>query len=342
MTARRIGHPFLIVVSVLVLGACSSSKTQSHADNSPSGNSLPVEESKSDSATNSDSVVKIGEYADKVPDFCAEMNRQITKYNWGLKTCDGIKWKSERLSVDGRPLIYAEFGDASSKNTTLILSMVHPDEVTPLYLGFKIAQYVKEHESELKDSHIIIAPFVNPDGFYKKPPTRMNARGVDVNRNFDTPLWREKALASWNTTLKKNPRRFPGNSPSSEPETKFQENLITRFDPTKILSVHAPLNVTDYDGPSSLTLDRFPKEYVHACYMLRARLRAKSTGFFPGSLGNYAGVEKGIPTITLELPSANPKMADAYWKKFQPGINSMIQFKIDAEVAAAKAKKKIR
>jgi protein MpaA len=257
------------------------------------------------------------------------MDQSLKGYAWNLKTCDGIRWRSDRNSEEGRPLIYAEFGEPSSPNKTLILAMVHPDEITPLYLGFKLAQYFRDHELELKDSHVIVAPFVNPDGFFRSPRIRMNARGVDVNRNFDTPLWREKAVKEWTTVLKKNPRRFPGNEPSSESETKFQIDLIERFHPTKILSVHAPLNVMDYDGPTSLTLDRFAKEYVHECYQLRNRLRAKSTGYFPGSLGNYAGVERGIPTVTLELPSANPKLADAYWKKFQPGIHSMVTFKFD-------------
>lgn len=265
----------------------------------------------------------------KIPELCEKINQSLTQYHWNLKTCEGIHWHAERLSEEGRPLFYAEFGEPTSKNKTLIFSMVHPDEVTPLYVGFKLAQYVREHESELKDAHVIIAPFINPDGHFRKPPIRVNSRGVDLNRNFDTPLWREKALQEWNTTLKKNPRRFPGKSASSESETRFQVELIERFKPSKILSIHAPLNVTDYDGPNSLTLDRFPKEYVHACYQLRNRLKAKSTGFFPGSLGNYAGIEKGIPTITLELPSADPKEADFYWKKFQPGIHSMIQFKFD-------------
>ncbi len=273
----------------------------------------------------------VGEQATKTAifDLCGKMDRSLKPYAWNLKTCEGIHWRSDRVSEEGRPLIYAEFGEPTNPNKTLILAMVHPDEVTPLYIVFKLAQYFREHESELKNSHVILAPFVNPDGFFHSPRIRMNARGVDVNRNFDTPLWRQKALKEWNTTLRKNPRRFPGNEPSSEAETKFQVDLIDRYHPTKILSIHAPLNVMDYDGPTSLTLDRFEKEYVHECYQLRNRLRAKSTGYFPGSLGNYAGVERGIPTVTLELPSANPKSADAFWKKFQPGIHSMVDFKFD-------------
>jgi protein MpaA len=59
---------------------------------------------------------------------------------------------------------------------------------------------------------------------------------------------------------------------------------------------------------------------------LQRELKAKSTGYFPGSLGNYAGRELGIPTITLELPTADATKAEAYWKKFSQGVRSMIQF----------------
>lgn len=279
-------------------------------------------------------------YTKLIPGMCDELNESVKKYNWQFSTCKGVEWKADRLSVKGRPLIWAEFGDPTSTNTTLILSMVHPDEVTPLYLGFKLAHWLREHQSEFKDSHVIIAPFVNPDGHFNRPPIRMNSRGVDLNRNFATQDWKSKAVQVWKKQLKSNPRRFPGWEPASEPETSFQVDLIARFQPKKILSVHAPLNLTDYDGPSSLTLDKFPKEYIQECVKLRNRLRARSTGFFPGSLGNYAGQEMGIPTITLELPSADFRKADYFWKKFQPGIHSMIEFIIRDDVAQIDRRKK--
>lgn len=305
------------VAFVLVLGGCSSRSTPAPAN--PPAEAVAV--APADDAKTKQAIF----------DLCRKMDEAIAPFKWDLKTCADIQWRTDRNSEEGRPLIYAEFGEPASTNKTLILAMVHPDEITPLYLGFQLAQYFRAHESELKDAHVVVAPFVNPDGFFRKPRTRMNARGVDVNRNFDTPLWREKALKEWNTKLGKNPRRFPGKEPSSEAETKFQVDLIERFKPTKILSIHAPLNVMDYDGPTSLTLDRFAKEYVHECYQLRNRIRAKMTGYFPGSLGNYSGVERGIPTVTLELPSANPKFAAPFWKKFQPGIHSMIDFKFESD-----------
>ena len=156
----------------------------------------------------------------------------------------------------------------------------------------------------------------------------MNANGVDVNRNFATQDWQKKAHLLWRTRYRSDRRRFPGPKPMSEPETLFQESLIQKVRPQKILSIHSPLNHMDYDGPSSLHLSRFDKGYVREWEKLRVKLRAKSAGFFPGSLGNYADNELGIPTLTLELPSADPSKAARYWKQFTQGIRTMIQFTV--------------
>jgi protein MpaA len=264
-----------------------------------------------------------------VASLCAELKPTIESLRWkDIDPCTGIDWKIHGKSVQGRPLIYAEFGDPASTNVTLIFSSVHGDEITPVYLGFKIARWTMDHQAELKNARIIVAPFVNPDGFYKKPRTRMNARGVDVNRNFATRDWNARALSTWHKSLRSDIRRFPGNEPASEPETRFQQQLIKKFGAKKILSIHAPLNHLDYDGPNTLSLARFPSEYVHECLKLRTALKAVSTGYFPGSLGNYAGQEMGIPTLTLELPTANPAKAEEYWQSFQSGIQKMMEFVI--------------
>lgn len=261
-------------------------------------------------------------------DWCSEVKKSTQSMGWKTEPCDGVEWKTGGASTEGRPLVYAEFGDPQAANTTLILTMVHADEVTPLYLGLRLAHWSKKYQSSLKGVRVVIAPLVNPDGFYRKPRTRMNGRGVDVNRNFPTSDWESRALRTWKTKYKSDPRRFPGPTPSSEPETVFQENLIRTFRPQKILSIHSPLNHMDYDGPNNLTLAKFPVSYVQECLKLRKQLKAISSGFFPGSLGNYAGKELGIPTVTMELPSADHRRAERYWNQFQKGIWTMIEYKM--------------
>jgi protein MpaA len=260
--------------------------------------------------------------------WCAEIRKAVTNLKWKMEPCvSGVEWKTSGTSLEGRPLMYAEFGDAAAlQNTTLILSAVHGDEITPVYLGFQLVNWLKDHSADLKGIRVVVAPLVNPDGFYRKPRTRMNARGVDVNRNFATRDWERDALKTWKNRFKSDPRRYPGSASRSEPETVFQEDLIKSFRPQKVLSVHAPLNFMDYDGPNNLSLKRFPREYIQECLRLRKELKAVSSGFFTGSLGNFAGHELGIPTITLELPTADPRQAETYWKKFNTGIRTMIEY----------------
>ncbi len=260
--------------------------------------------------------------------WCRNLRAETRKLYWRINPCKIKGAKIGGLSVKGRPLVYFDFGDPNADNTTLILSMVHPDEVTPLYVGIETISWVKSNISRFPNNRVIIAPLVNPDGFYLKRRTRVNARGIDVNRNFDTADWRQHAVRVWKKKYRSNKRRYPGIEPNSEPETIFQRNLIYKFKPNKILSIHAPLNFMDYDGPNVLTLKKFPKEYIKECLKLRSKVKAVSGGFFVGSLGNYAGQERGIPTLTLELPTADARKAKKYWSNFKKGIKGVIQFRV--------------
>lgn len=260
--------------------------------------------------------------------FCDNLNQQVSEMGWELPRCNPADFRIGGFSVQGRPLLYMDIGKPEAANTTLILSMVHGDENTPLYIVLRLIPWLKEHISEFPSTRVVIAPMVNPDGFFRKPRSRVNARGVDVNRNFATADWDASALHYWKKKAGSSPRRFPGKTPESEPETLFQKALIEDIQPNKILSIHAPLNFMDYDGPNVLSLQRFPASYVRECIRLRRQVKAVHGGFYPGSLGNYAGQERGIPTLTLELPTSKPKKAPLYWTRFLEGIRTVIRFDV--------------
>jgi protein MpaA len=265
-------------------------------------------------------------------ELCSSLQKAFEKRKWGSEACslagDPVIWQVGGSSLKGRPLIYAVFGDKDATNTTLVFSMVHSDEITPLYIGFQIASWAKENIAQFPNSKLVIAPFINPDGFFVVPKTRTNNRGVDCNRNFETKDWNASAIQAWKTKFHSDKRRFPGHSPNSEPETLFQKMLIEKFNPNKILSIHSPLNMIDYDGPDHLKLDEFSTEYVRKCEELRKKVNANSTGYFPGSLGNYSGRELGIPTITLELPTSQAEKAKIYWEQFKKGIFTMVSYQV--------------
>jgi protein MpaA len=271
---------------------------------------------------------------DIIKKFMGELRLSNAKTHWSETIYPDTGWKMHGTTVQGRPLIYFVCGEQNS-NTTLMLSSVHGDEVTPTYFGFRLVSWVKGEADLCKDYRIVIAPIINPDGYLSTPPTRTNHNNVDINRNFPTKDFDSNAMTLWKSESKSDRRRFPGTKGGSEKETQFQMWLIDEFKPSKILSVHSPLNFFDYDGPESEDVKNLTKEYVESCNQLRTVIKKASPnynflryGFFPGSLGNYAGKERSIPTLTLELPTTNAKQAKSYFERLKQGTRRLLVYKV--------------
>ncbi|WP_293777940.1 DUF2817 domain-containing protein [uncultured Oxalicibacterium sp.] len=202
---------------------------------------------------------------------------------------------SGRQSLQGFPLISKDVHAAGKKRKqrplrVLMMGGIHGDELTSAAIVYRwleegmtgpIAQSIEWR----------IMPVVNPDGLLAKKASRVNANGVDLNRNFPTPGWESEAPAYWKTRTRADPRRFPGNAPLSEPESRWVEDEMRAFKPDVIISIHAPYGVLDFDGPAQP-----PRKF--------GRLLLNRVGIYPGSLGNYSGVHKNVPVITIELPNA--------------------------------------
>ena len=117
--------------------------------------------------------------------------------------------------------------------------------------------------------------------------------------------WRALPRPQWRLSVRRclcrrpHGRRFPGSGPLSEPETRWFVDEINAFAPDVIVTVHAPEGVVDYDGP---------KDGPHRL----GRLYLNLIGTYPGSLGNYAGIQRRIPVVTIELPYARtmPNVAE--------------------------------
>ena len=256
--------------------------------------------------------------------FLEALEQRNGHYGWKDIQCGSIPWEYHRTTRNHHPLIFAHFGKPSD-DCILFLGGVHGDELPTVYLMLKLARYIKDNPQVVKNKCIVIAPLVNPDGYLAPSPTRVNATGVDVNRNFPTRRWQPDAHSQWVTKSGKNRRYYPGPKAGSEQETLFQVALIKRFKPQKILSAHSPLNFFDYDGPSS-DLDSF--EQWMEKISREANHPLKKFGYYPGSLGNYAGRERNIFTLTLELPTSNPKLGEEYFHKFQPAFLKFIHLPV--------------
>ena len=191
-------------------------------------------------------------------------------------------------SVKGVPLLSRDVKAEDAKLRVMVIGGIHGDELSSAALALHWIKLAKQLPA---DVHWRFIPVLNPDGLMAKPAKRVNANGVDLNRNFPTPNWERDAKVYWEKRTGKDPRRWPGTQPLSEPETQFVFDEMNRFKPNLIVSIHAPYGVLDFDGPT------VPPSKL-------GRLYLDQVGIFPGSLGNYGGVHKRMPVVTIELPSA--------------------------------------
>tara|TARA_R110002072_G_scaffold64203_4_gene159605 strand:+ start:49621 stop:50652 length:1032 start_codon:yes stop_codon:yes gene_type:complete len=282
--------------------------------------------------------------------YCKKVDKRFLAYGWGRSKCLDYDWVYELESVKKDPLIWTTFGSryddkGEKQEVTLIMCGVHGDEITPIKFCFDIVEYLrnlnetKHGKADLEKRFVVVAPIVNPDSFFKRRPTRTNANGVDINRNFPTKDFKKNALKLWKNRYRRDSRRYPGKKAQSEPEVTLQVNFIKEFRPKKIISVHAPLTMLDYDGPADAVTGgevgtRANQLLIQMSEKAR-NYRIKNYPFFPGSLGNYAGNERDIPTFTLELPSSDNRRSAIYWKRFKHSIHSAIMhdLKPDLDVA---------
>ena len=174
--------------------------------------------------------------------------------------------------------------------TVLLIGVFHGDEPEGEVLIHKLMEEMEIVTSlPMGTPHndigrILFIPCLCPDG--KELKTRTNANGVDLNRNFPTQNW---ALSGEKDIY------YSGDSPASEIETRFLMEVIEEFEPARILAIHAPYKVVNFDGPA--------QELAREMSELNGYPVQEHIGYAtPGSFGTYVGIERNIPTITLELP----------------------------------------
>ncbi len=202
--------------------------------------------------------------------------------------CNRVLKLPKCVSREGRPIFHVDQASSDKRGKRILaLGLIHGDE--PLSAELTLAWSERLAKLDKHRSTWRILPLLNPDGLLRK--TRPNAAGVDLNRNFPTRDWNEEAMAYWEKSQKKSDRRFPGEGPASEPETKCIIQHIKEFKPDFIISNHTPYKVLDFDGPKM----QFPAY---------RDLPWRALGNFPGSLGRYMWRDYQIPVLTVELGQA--------------------------------------
>jgi hypothetical protein len=183
-------------------------------------------------------------------------------------------------SVRGWPLIMTVFGDAPQP--TFIFGGIHGDEPLGADLARRLADWLAINPDAWRERSVAILADANPDGLARG--SRYNATGVDLNRNFPATNWRPG-------------KRF-GPRAASEPETRAILRAVEMLKPGRIVAIHTCLrrrHCNNYDGPA--------KDLAHLMNALNGYPVRATIGYpTPGSFGSWAGLDRHIPTLTLELP----------------------------------------
>lgn len=210
-------------------------------------------------------------------------------------------------SVKGSPITAAVYG--TGKKRVLVFGGIHGNESdTSILAKALMGSLLQERVPE--ELTIIIVPDVNPDGLFAN--TRVNARGVDINRNFPSPSWRSEYT---------DPYQFPGMQPASEPETRAVMELLEKSPPDYIITLHAALGCVNWDGPGEAlarviaNVNRYP-----LCPYLGYET--------PGSLGTFMGVDKKLPVVTIELRNSK---ANELVQENLPALKAVLSYMASAK-----------
>lgn len=182
--------------------------------------------------------------------------------------------------------------NADFEKTILIVGVFHGDEPQG---EFFIEEYLGQRENcgcsgdcggvvetQRSKNRLLFVPRLN------FASTRKNPNGVDLNRNFPTNNWK---------LLPETDDFFGGPEPASESETRFMVEIIEKYKPDAIISIHAPYKIINFDpdNAETRTLAGVTAEILN--YPLQADIGYPT----PGSFGTYCGIERNIPTITIEI-----------------------------------------
>ncbi len=188
-------------------------------------------------------------------------------------------------SVKGVPLTLEVFGDGPDR--ILIFGGIHGSEPTSAALATKLADHLRVNWDLFAGKTIAILAEANPDGLARR--SRTNANGVDLNRNFPAKNWRRS---------RRGGRQY-GSTPASEPESRAVIQAVELVRPHRIVAIHSirrGRHCNNFDGPA-LGLARSMANFNG--YPVKATMGYPT----PGSFGSWAGVDRRLPTITLELPN---------------------------------------
>ena len=210
---------------------------------------------------------------------------------------DGTKPEVIGFSVEGRPLEVYTIGQGEIQD--MIIGGIHGGyEWNTIALADQLIKYVNENPAVIPtDVKLYILPDMNPDGDARSHDEwgRVNANGVDLNRNFPIgwgPTWDRSGCYDLTLTTS-------GRGPGSEPETRLVMNFIASHKINALIDYHsAGLGIFPGGTPWDAASLKLARELASVTAYPFPPI---NTGcIYSGTLPDYA-VSEGIAAVDMEL-----------------------------------------
>lgn len=149
-----------------------------------------------------------------------------------------LSFADEYLSADecsGEKIKGFDAKNAKKHSSLYIVPMLNPDGVDLSIFGFG-APDIKNREELMK---------INPSGDFSD--WQANARGVDLNHNYDADFSKSKESEKENGISGPGKTRYSGKKPESEPETKALCDFVRKENFNMCLAFHSQGKVIYYD-----------------------------------------------------------------------------------------------
>ena len=170
----------------------------------------------------------------------------------------------------------------------LVVGSIHGDERE----GHEVIRWLRRMPRS-EDVAIRTLMTANPDGVEAR--TRVNADGVDLNRNFPY---------RWRAAEQPGTAYYPGPEPASEPETRTTMRLIRDLEPEVTIWFHQPWGQVLAPCRGSAAAERL---YARIARMPLARCRGQR---LPGTATNWQEHRVGGTAFVVELSAGELSHAD--------------------------------
>jgi g-D-glutamyl-meso-diaminopimelate peptidase len=131
-------------------------------------------------------------------------------------------------STLGKELVAYHFG--SGDRCVFLFGGIHGNERgTVSLMNYLVDELEQTPELVSEDTRVVIVPLTNPDGFFTRED-KLNAAGVNLNRNFYTQDWIQKAGGD---------QTYAGQRPFSEYETQALRALVESCNPEIMIAYHS-------------------------------------------------------------------------------------------------------